>query len=151
MHNIINLWKFELNFGCRSCEIIMEEKTPLSHEVVCFQMLGFETSKSNSEVSKSKSFKITSFSKTIRYFRGSRFSQCFILPRIWGLEIKRLKAHNFVSRNFDDWLSSNFHMFVIVCICWDTPTVKTSLWQLLPIWSNCLNSIVINRSILLCY
>ena len=31
----------------------MEEKTPLSHEVVCFQMLDFETSKSNSEVSKS--------------------------------------------------------------------------------------------------
>ena len=31
----------------------MEEKTPLSHEIVCFQMLDFETSKSNSEVSKS--------------------------------------------------------------------------------------------------
>ena len=26
----------------------MEEKTPLSHEVVCFQMLGFGTPKSNS-------------------------------------------------------------------------------------------------------
>ena len=33
----------------------MEEKTPLSHEVVCFQMLHFGTSKSNSEVSKSNS------------------------------------------------------------------------------------------------
>ena len=33
----------------------MREKTPLSHEVVCFQMLDFETSKSNSKVSKSKS------------------------------------------------------------------------------------------------
>ena len=32
----------------RSCEIIMEEKTPLSHEVVCFQMLDFKTSKPNS-------------------------------------------------------------------------------------------------------
>ena len=42
----------------------MKEKTPLSHEVVCFQMLDFETSKSNSEVSKSNSWKITSFSKT---------------------------------------------------------------------------------------
>ena len=30
----------------------MKEKTPLSHEVVCFQMLDFETSKSNSDVSK---------------------------------------------------------------------------------------------------
>ena len=33
----------------------MEEKTLLSHEVVCFQMLGFKTSNSNSEVSKSNS------------------------------------------------------------------------------------------------
>ena len=27
----------------------MKEKTPLSHEIVCFQMLDFETSKYNSE------------------------------------------------------------------------------------------------------
>ena len=40
----------------KDCEIIMKEKTPLSREViVCFQMLEFETSKSNSEVSKSNS------------------------------------------------------------------------------------------------
>ena len=43
------------SIGRRSCEIIMKDKTPLSHEVVCFQMLEFETSKSNSEVSKSNS------------------------------------------------------------------------------------------------
>ena len=30
----------------------MKEKTPLSHEVVCFQMLDFDTSTSKSEVSK---------------------------------------------------------------------------------------------------
>ena len=42
----------------------MTEKTPLSHEVVCFQMLDFETSSSKSEVSKSNSWKITFFSKT---------------------------------------------------------------------------------------
>ena len=35
-----------------------------------------------------------------------------------------------LSRNFDDWLSSNFHRFVILCICWDTPSEKTGLWQL---------------------
>ena len=35
-----------------------------------------------------------------------------------------------ISHNFDDRLSSNFHRFVIFCICLDTPTVKTSLWQL---------------------
>ena len=33
----------------------MEEETPLSHEVVCFQMLDFKTSKSKSEVMKSNS------------------------------------------------------------------------------------------------
>ena len=32
----------------------MEEKNTLSHEVVCFQMLDFDTSKSKSEVLKSK-------------------------------------------------------------------------------------------------
>ena len=49
------------------CEIglIMKEKTPMSHEVVCFQMLDFGTSKSNSEVSESNLWKITSFSKTM--------------------------------------------------------------------------------------
>ena len=40
----------------------MKEKT---HKVVCLQMLDFETSKSNYEVSKSNSWKITSFLKTM--------------------------------------------------------------------------------------
>ena len=82
-------------------------------------------------------------------------------PWIWGLEIKHQKAHNFVwqgcfflsliSRNFDDRLSSNFHRFVILCICWDTPTVEASLWQL-PIVSTAFNEghqitlCLINRS-----
>jgi hypothetical protein len=38
----------------------MKEKTPLSHEVVC-AMVDFETSSCKSEVSKSNSWKITSF------------------------------------------------------------------------------------------
>ena len=42
----------------------MKEKIPFSHEVVHFQILGFETSNSKSEVSKSNSWKIASFSKT---------------------------------------------------------------------------------------
>ena len=47
MHKITNLWTFWAQyFGCQSCEIIKKEKSPLSHEVVCFQMLDFETSKS---------------------------------------------------------------------------------------------------------
>ena len=41
----------------------MKEKTPLLQKVVCFQMLDFETSKYNSEVSKSNSWKVTSLSK----------------------------------------------------------------------------------------
>ena len=36
-----------VQIGRRSCEIIVKEKIPLSHEVVCFQMLDFDTSKSN--------------------------------------------------------------------------------------------------------
>ena len=42
----------------------MKEKIPLSHEVVCFQVLDLETSNSKSEVSKSSSWKITSSLKT---------------------------------------------------------------------------------------
>ena len=64
--------------------------------------------------------------------------------RIWGLEIKHMKAHNFVWQgcfflsvfgNFDNQLSWNFHRFVIFFICWDTPSEKSGLWQL-PIVSN---------------
>ena len=44
----------------------MKEKTPLSHEVVCFQMLDFETS--GLEI---KFMKITSFSKTTLIQRES--------------------------------------------------------------------------------
>ena len=67
------------------------------------------------------------------WFRDLRF-------RTWGLEINHQNAHNFVwqgcfflsllSRKFDDRSSSNFHRFVILCLCWETPTVKASLWQL---------------------
>ena len=42
----------------------MKEKKPLSHGVVRFQMLDFETSSSKSEVSKSNWWKITPFAKT---------------------------------------------------------------------------------------
>ena len=44
--NILNSLVVEV--GRRSCEIIMEGKHILSHEVVCFQMLVFGTSKSKS-------------------------------------------------------------------------------------------------------
>ena len=63
IHKITNLWKFELNRSTKLRDN-NERKAPLSHEVVCFQMVDFETLKSNSEVSKSNSWKITSFSET---------------------------------------------------------------------------------------
>ena len=66
MHNITNLWKFELNRSSKLRDN-NERKTPLSHKVVCFQMLDFETSNSKSEVLKSNSWKITSFLKTMLY------------------------------------------------------------------------------------
>ena len=53
----------------------MKQKTPLSHGVVHFQMLDFETSNSKTEVSKSNLI----LSRKLRPFRGSRLSQCFIL------------------------------------------------------------------------
>ena len=57
----------------------MKEKTPLSHEVVYFQMLDFETSKSNSEVLKSNIRGKLLLSRKLGYFKGGRFSHCFIL------------------------------------------------------------------------
>ena len=51
----------------------MKEKTPSPHEVACFQMLDFETSKFNSKVSNSNSWKITSFAKTYVTSEGAVF------------------------------------------------------------------------------
>ena len=52
------------SIGRGSCEIIVKETTPLSYEVVCIHMLDLQTPKSNSDVSQSNSWKITSLSKT---------------------------------------------------------------------------------------
>ena len=49
-------------------------------------------------------------------------------PQIWFRDIKFRTW--LLSRNFDNQLSSNFRRFVILCICWDTPSKKTGLWQL---------------------
>ena len=63
------------------CEITMKEtKTPSSQENVCFHVLDFvlEASKCNSEVSKSKSLKITSISKTTSTKEGVPFlTMCY--------------------------------------------------------------------------
>ena len=76
------------------------------------------------------------------------FEKEVILPRIWfwdlrkrflGLEVKHLKSHNFLWQGwffFHYYLATSttnwakkFHRFVILCICWDTPSEKTGLWQ----------------------
>ena len=58
----------------------MKEKTPLSHETmyvkIDFEMLDFETPNSKSEVSKSNSRKIISFSKTIVTSEGAVSHNC---------------------------------------------------------------------------
>ena len=51
----------------------MEEKTPLSHEVVCYPMLDFGTSNSYFEVSKSNSWKITFFLENHATSEGAVF------------------------------------------------------------------------------
>ena len=109
----------------------------------------------NKSTGKSRSFRVRGNFPRIS-FRDLRF-------RIWGLEIKHLKAHNlawpwcdkgvFSFINISQlWrpISSNFHRFVILCICWDTPTVKTILWQL-PIVSSVFNNIgvTVNRNVFL--
>ena len=78
---------------------------------VVFREFDFETSSLELEVSKSSIMKSHNF-----VWEG-----CFFL--------------SYISRNFDDQLSWNFHRFVISCICWDTASEITGLWQL-PIVSN---------------
>ena len=65
--------------GRLSCGKLMEEKIPLSHEVVCFQMLDFGTSNSNSEVSKSNSWKITSFLENYATSEGAVSHYMYVL------------------------------------------------------------------------
>ena len=69
-----------------------------SHTKLCAFRFDLEPSKSNYEVSKSNSNIICMYenyfclSRKLRYFRGSRFSQCFILSTAphWSLTMKFL-------------------------------------------------------------
>ena len=69
------------------------------------------------------------------------------------IEVQGCFFLSLLSRNFDDRLSSNFHRLVILCICWDTASEKTGLWQL-PIVSTafkCMgNSTVTHVTLTLC-
>ena len=76
----------------------MKEKTPLSHEVVCFQMLDFETSKSNSEASKSNLWKITSFSKTMQLQSEPLLTMFYTILSTtphYSLSTKKFYANNY--------------------------------------------------------
>ena len=61
MHIITNLWTFELNWSSKLRDNNERKKIPLSHEVVCFLLVDFETSSPELEVSKSNLWKITYF------------------------------------------------------------------------------------------
>ena len=46
------------------------------------------------------------------------------------LRVSRVFFLSLLSHNCDDRLRSHYHRFVILCICWDTPSEKPGLWQL---------------------
>ena len=92
MHKIINLWKFDLNRSSRLQDNNERKNTlvaPWSYEVLCFQMLDFKTSNPKSEVLKSNSWKITSFSKTTSLQRGCYSKMCYTMNLSPLLVIKK--------------------------------------------------------------
>ena len=68
------------------------------------------------------------------WFRDLRFIEFEVSKSsIWKHTTSSDKGVFFLSllsRNSDDQSSSNFHRLVIFCICWDTPSETTGLWQL---------------------
>ena len=90
MHKITN------QIGLQSSDIIIKEKTLLSHAVVCFQMLDFETPQSNSDVLKSNSWKITSFLKTTSLKREPFLTMFYILSTSHDFDFQvRFYANNY--------------------------------------------------------
>ena len=63
----------------------------------------------------------SNFSVKYFYWQASESTQ---------LPVTRFFFLPLLSRTLNDQLSSNFHRFVILCVCWDTPSEKTVLWQL---------------------
>ena len=92
------------------------------------------------------------------FSKGGHFSGIWfrdLIFRIWDLEIKHLNAHNFVWQFFfffHYYLAtfSDFHRFVILCICWDAASEKTGLWQL-PVVSRVFNVLWKNTFIYLSF
>ena len=73
MHKITNLYKFVNSIGRRSCEIIMKERNTLVTRSCVLSVAWFRDLKINLK------FLVENLSRKLRYFRGSRFWQCFIL------------------------------------------------------------------------
>ena len=79
MHRITNLWKFELNWSSKLQDNNEEKKHP-GHTKCVLLDVWFRDLTIFWGLEFKFEWKIKSFSKTtIRYFRESRFSQCFIL------------------------------------------------------------------------
>ena len=80
----------------------MKEKIPLSHEVVCFQMLDFETSKSNSEVSKSISNNLVEIYFFLEnYFLTSEGAVSHNVLYYQHLSITRYQVRYYAKNNFE--------------------------------------------------
>ena len=86
--------------GSLSSNVVFEKE-------VIFHEFDFEASELDFDVSKSSIWKHTTLCDRLGVFFLS-----------------------LISRNLDGQLSSNFHRFVILCICWDTTSVKPGIWQL---------------------
>ena len=110
---------------------LMEEKTP--HEVVCFQMLDFETSKYNCEVSISNSWQITSFSETTLLQRELFLTMFYtinlspLLVTKWGFMLI------IILRNYQKCpLPLNMHLYPFLTLWyqwWVYMTRESFCWQ----------------------
>ena len=69
---------------------------------------------------------------SLKYLNWFRTSADNLKSSIWKHTTCATKAFflPLFSRNFNDQLSSNFHRFVILCICWDTPSGSFGDWSL---------------------
>ena len=78
MHKITNLWNIELNWSTKLQYNSERKKTPLSHKVVCFRCLISRPQILNLRSQNRIRGKLL-LSRKLCHFRGSCFSQCFIL------------------------------------------------------------------------
>ena len=78
MHEIINLWKFELNRSSKLRDNNARKKHPCHTKLCAFRCLISRPQILNLRSQNQIRRKLL-LSRKLRYFRGSRFSQCFIL------------------------------------------------------------------------